>query len=645
VCIDRLGDALSFLAFDTVAESHVVNETKGPNITVTSRGNETNLKRPLRVIAGQRHVSDLDLLAFVVEPDTKHPDGGSVKCLFACSEGPVQSITGGKINGVIIAPQHNNFRNGEKRQARTSFSPNILNYSGTSLFLGVAQGDFTKTGAADLRGEIDIEGLRDVRVYTDPATWSEQYSMDRAWWLLHLLRNKRWGYGLDVVRFYIPDFIDLALWCAEVVAQKDQAGNDTTGQRTQFHAELIDRSAQQQITDLCLAGRFGLPFPDRGLLRVLPLRRADELFSATVFTDQAFWSALNRAPTTSEANTWIAALQAAQAVSNDALLAECQARELAIFHSAEYTARARTDVEFLTDVYHAYLRRPPDDAGLAFWLDQITQFGRDKILDAFNQSIEFAELCADHPVATFTDRGAVRNICLDQAELAGGKTTLVFSMQSDAELCNRVVLTFDDATQQNSQIPLTFDDLDQQLRAGHAFGDTSRRAVERQFTAFGVTGIGEAGRLGNLLLNLGEFDEGGTRNNLRATFTTWYLAAVELHKYQIVKIESDKLDQINATRTAQGLEAFNYFRIRSLTRKSDLTCEISAQAYPEVYYDRMEVLNRGPVIPPTFPGGDGGFDPSDPNGPGRGRLPFDVPLIGLATTTDQLLFTIGKDAI
>jgi hypothetical protein len=640
VCVDRLGDALSYLAFDTVAESHVVHETKGPNITVTSRGNETNLKRPLRVIAGQRHVADLDLLAFVVEPDTKHPDGGSVKCLFACCEGPLQSIGGGKINGTLIAPQHNNFRNGDKRQPQSSFSPNILNYSGTALFLGVAQGDFSKSGAADLRGEVDIEGLRDVRVYSDPATWTEQYSMDRAWWLLHLLRNKRWGYGLDVVRFFLQDFIDLALWCAEVVAQKDQAGNDTTGQRTQFHAELIDRTAQQQITDLCLAGRFGLPFPDRGLLRVMPLRRAAELFSTTVFTDQAFWSVLNRAPSTSEANTWIAALQTAQAAGNDALWHECQQRELGLFHSAEYAARARTDVEFVTDCYHAYLRRPPDDAGLAFWLDQVTSNGRDAVLDAFNQSTEFQNLCADHPVATFTDRGDVRNICLDQ-----GKTSLAFSMQSDADLCNRVVLTFDDETQQNTQIPLTFDDMDQQLRAGHAFGDTSRRAVERQFNAFGVTNIGEAGRLGNLLLNLGEFDEGGLRNNLRVAFLTWYLATVELHKYQIIKIESDKLDQINATRTAAGLEPFSYFRIRSLTRKSDLTVEISAQAYPEVYYDRLELLNRGPALPPTIPGGDGGFDPADPNGPARGRLPYNVDLIDLTHNNDQVLFTVGKEPV
>jgi len=642
VCSARLGDALSYLAFDTVAESHVVHETKGANITVTSRGNETNLKRPLRVIAGRRHVADLDLLAFVVEPNTRHPDEGSVKCLYANCEGPVQSVSNGKINGLIIAPQHYNYRTGERRQPPTSFSPNILNYSGTSLFLGVAQGDFTKAGAADLHGEADIEGLRDVRVYSDLTTFHEQFSTERGWWLLHCLRNKRWGYGLDVARVYLQDWLDLAQWCNEIVAQKDKDGNDTTGPRTQFSAELIDRTAQQQISDLCLSGRFGLPFPDRGLLRCVPLRRALELFSAIVFTDQAFWSCFVRAPTTAERNEWIAALQAALGVSNAALLTECQARMVTQFHAAEYTARARTDPEFVTDCYYAYLRRPPDAPGLAFWTNEVVLHGRDTVLDAFNQSGEFAQLCADHPVATFTDRGSARNICLDAP---GGKTSLGFSMQSDAELCNRVVLTFDDETQQNSQIPLTFENVDQQLRAGRAFGDTSRRAVEQQFTAFGITSIGEAGRLGNLLLDLGEFDEGGVQNNLRATFVTWYLSAVEVHKYQIIKIESDKLDRINDARTAQGLEAFNHFRVRSLTRRADLTVEISAQAYPVLYYDRLELLNRGPVLPPTTPGGDGGFDPDDPNGPERERLPFDVTLIDVHTTSDQLVFKIGEDPI
>jgi hypothetical protein len=644
VCKDRLGDSLSYLAFDTVAESHVVNETKGPNLTVTSRGNETNLKRPLRVIAGNRHVSDLDLLAFVVEPDTKHPDEGSVKCLFAACEGPISAINAGKINSTTIAPQHLNYRTGEKRQAPTSFSPNILNYSGTALFLGVAQGDFSKAGAEDLRGEIDINGLRDVRVYSDLDHYREEYSMDRAWWLLHILRNKRWGYGLDAARVNLQDFIDLATWFREVVAQKDKDGKDTTGPRSQFNAELIDRTAQQQITDLCLAGRIGLPFPDRGLLRVLPLRRATELFSPGVFIDKAFWGALARRATTTEANTWLNALLAAQNVSNDALLAECQARNKGLFQSSEYTARARSDPDFVTDCYYAYLRREPEPGGVAAWLAVLPSIGRDGVLDGFGGSDEFKTDCTDQPVPTFTDRGEARNVCLDREQGAGGKSTLVFSMQSDAELCNRIVLTFDDASQGNTQIPLTFEDVTQELKAGRSFGDTSRRAVERQYSAFGVTTIGEAARLGNLLLDLGEFDEGGLKNNLRATFVTWYLEAFDLYKYQIIKIESDKLDQINAARTAQNLETFDYFRVRSLTRHSDLTVEISAQAYPVEYYERLELLTAGPDLPPTVSGDGGYLDPNAPTGPARGRLPYPVALENLAHNNDQFFFTVGEEA-
>jgi hypothetical protein len=326
VCVERLGDSKSYLAFDTVAESHVVHETKGPNITVTSRGNENNLKRPLRVIAGKRHVADLDLLAFVVEPNTKHPDEGSVKCLFACCEGPVQALNAGKINGITIAPQHYNYRLGQRRQGQTSFSPNILNYSGTALFLGVAQGDFTSAGAEDLRGEVDIEGLNNVRVYSDAETYTEQYSTDRAWWLLHVIRNKRWGFGLDVARVNIVDFLKLEAWLKEIVSQKDKTGADSVGLRSTFNAELIDRTAQQQIADICASGRIGLPFPHRGKLRVLPLRRAEEIFSTAVFIDQAFWGALARKATTTEINTWTTALNAARAISNDALHTECSDR-------------------------------------------------------------------------------------------------------------------------------------------------------------------------------------------------------------------------------------------------------------------------------------------------------------------------------
>lgn len=641
VCSARLGDSLSYLAFDSIIESHTVHETKGPNITVTSRGNETNLSRPLRVIAGKRHVSDLDLLQFVIEPNTRHPDQGSVKCLFACAEGNNRLLSNGKINGMTIAPQHRNYRNGGKRQVATSFSPNILNYSGTALFLGVAQGNFTTSTADDLKGEIDIEGLDDVRIYSDPATYTQEYTTERGWWLLHCLRNKRWGYGLDARRVHIQDFIDIAAWFKEIVTVKDKDGTVFTGPRSQFNAELIGRTAQQQIEDICRSGRLGLPFPDKGELRVVPLKRAPELFSAAVFTDKAFFGALARAATNVERIAWFDALLAARAISQAALLAEGQSRITGLFNSAEYIARARTDAQFISDCYLAFLRRAPDAAGAAFWLAELVATSRANLLYAFSISIEFVVSLADSAVPTFSDRGDARNICLDRAEADGGKSTLTYSIQADADLPNRVVLTFDDAAHENKQVPLTFEDVDQQLRAGRSFGDTSRRVVQKDYTAFGITDAGEAGRLGNLLLDLGEFDEGGIKNNLRFTLTTWYLDTVGVHKYQIIKLDSAKLDVINTIRAAQGLEPFTYFRVRSLKRMPDLKLEISCQAYPVDYYERLELLTQGP---PIAPGGPPDIDPDDPDGPGR-RPPFNVGLNSISHNDDQILFAVGSTAV
>lgn len=521
VCIARLGDDLSYLGMDTVIQSYTVNQTRGPAITTTTRGNENNLKRPLRVIAGQRHVTDLDLLAYAIEPDTKHPEGGAVTCLFAETEGPIEAQANQMINSVTIGAQHLNARNGERRQARTGFSKSVSNYSGTALFFGRAQGDFTKITADQLKGECDVRGLKDVRVYSDAVTFVEQYSSDRAWWLMHIERNKRWGQGIDVARLYIPDYINLSTWWAETVTVTDKDGNTTTGPRSQFHAELIDRTAQQQISDLCLAGRCSVPFPDdSGQMRVLPLRRvtSDDLAAAPVFTDYG---------------------------------------------------------EDRTIVWEG----PPGEE----------------------------------------------------------KTTFTYSILSDAELPNRVIVTYDDATHNNAQVPLTFEDVDQQLKAGRVFGDISRRAVEKTYTAFGVTDVGECGRLGNLLLDLGEFDEGGLKNNLRVQFTTWWTFAVELQKYQVVKVRSAKLDVINAIRVDQGLERFDYFRVRTKRRLPTLKVELSLQGYPVGYYERLESSELPPPIVPSFPD-------QNPGG-GGGRLPYKVTLLSLGHTDDRINFELDQPTI
>jgi hypothetical protein len=615
-CIARLGDDLSYLGFDTVIQSYTVNQTKGPNINVTTRGNESNLKRPLRVIAGKRHVSELDLLAYTVEPDTKHPEGGAVAVLFEISEGPNQSQSNQKVNGVAIGAMHLNARNGEPRQARTGFSPQVANYSSTALFFGRAQGDFTKISASDLQGECDVEGLRDVRHYSDETTFAEVYSRVRAWWLLHCLRNRIWGHGLATSRFEIEeDWIALAEWDAESVSFTDVDGTIYTGRRTSFNAELIDRSTQQQINDICLAGRYSLPFPDRGKSRIVPLKKVD-IFTAGPFADHAFMGALVRLPTEGERNDWIAALDAAQVVSPLALFNEARARITALFNLTEYSDRARTDEEFINDCYLACLNRPPDPGGAVFWLNDLTLYGRAHTLNAISGSPEAQDRTSDDEFPTFTDEGSSRNICVDENQ----KSTLVRQIVSDAEVPNRAMVIFDDSAHDNAERPLPFEDPIQQLRAGFAFGDTTRRVVEKTYTALGVTDLGEAVRLGNLLLHLGPFDEGGTVNYLRVRFTAWFSDCLTLRKYQVIKVKSACLDRykepiVTTSGTVAGTRPFEFFRIRSIRRLPNLKVEISAQAYPVDYYDKLESVTQPPPIIGTGGQGNPGGDRRIPPGP------------------------------
>jgi hypothetical protein len=622
-CRERLGDELSYLGFDTVIQSYTVNQTKGPNITVTTRGNESNLKRPLRVIFGQRHVQDLDLLAYTVEPDTKHPEGGAVACLFAICEGPIGGQSGQKVNGTPIGYEHLNVRNGELRQSRTGFSASVSNYSGTALFFGRAQGDFTKTTADQLRGEVDVRGLRDVRRYVSADSFVEEYTTNRAWCLLRCLTDKRWGYGLDVARLVIDDWINLAAWSVETVAFTDADGTQYNGPRTALNAELIDRSTQQQISDICSAGRFCLPYPDEGKLRIKPLGRARELFSPANVIDPAFNGCLARTPSTPEFATWEAALLTARETSSAAAVAEASTLITDLFHSSEYTARARTDEEFVEDCYLAYLNHASDPEGFKFWLDDCVANGRDHVLAAFGDSIEFAARIGGADVPRFSDRGTTgRNVVWDN-----NQSTLTRQVISDADLPNRVIVTFDDSAHGNAELPLVFEDAAAQLRAGRAAGDNSRRAVEKLYSLLGVTDHGEAARLGNLLLHLGEFDEGGTENNLRISFKTHFADCLTLRKYDLIEVDSASLERYG----------FRYFRIRTMRRLADLQVEISAQAYNDRYYDRIESVT---TPPPLF--APGGLD--NPGGDLR-VPPYKVALTNIAADVDRISFTIGETPI
>jgi hypothetical protein len=261
--------------FETRADPIPNNQTKGPNLLAKAIGNESALSDPIRVIFGERYVKSLYLLAFRNELDTNHPEDGFGAALFAGSEGPNLAIWEFRIKDQIVGSEHFQLRLGELGQSPTDWSPDVNSYSGTAVGYGRIQGDFTNATASDYSGSWRMLGLKDVRVYSDPNTHIERYTTNRAWCLLHVLAHLRWGYGQDYPRFGVQSFIDAAAWCDEFITLTDANGNTFSGVRSTFNAEVTARAIQQQVKDICTAGRLGIPFEFEGKDVVVPLKAED----------------------------------------------------------------------------------------------------------------------------------------------------------------------------------------------------------------------------------------------------------------------------------------------------------------------------------------------------------------------------------
>lgn len=326
-CTARIGDDLSYLAFDVIIEQ--TRFGPGNRFIAYTRANENVLKEPLRVVYGYRFVDGLTLLGHFTQPSA----GGFLFTLSAVCEGEIQGQWGHTVNG--IHPNFNDItlRNGARRQHSTGFSPNSLNYSGTALAkLNVHVGK-TQFTPDQIHTACYVEG-RKVRVYSNPTTFSYQYTRNRAWCLLDLLANRRFGLGYDYSRFNIQDWIDLAQWSSQNVTSIDEDGNTVSSStaiptdpetdqriyqtyaaapdpdfpdpfpdgdpfpnpeptyvdatRTRFDAILEGRDARQTIRDICMAGRYGIPFHYGGKYRIVPLKKEGDLDAehVPVFTDE-----------------------------------------------------------------------------------------------------------------------------------------------------------------------------------------------------------------------------------------------------------------------------------------------------------------------------------------------------------------------
>ena len=104
-----------------------------------------------------------------------------------------------------------------------------------------------------------------------------------------------------------------------------------------------------------------------------------------------FRGTLGRLPDSAGFSFWLGRIRTAQCQGAAAVAAEVNSIAGQFFNGSEYQARARSNREFVGDVYNAYLRRGPggDSAGFNYWVGQVPALGRDGVRAQFVPSAEF----------------------------------------------------------------------------------------------------------------------------------------------------------------------------------------------------------------------------------------------------------------
>ena len=98
---------------------------------------------------------------------------------------------------------------------------------------------------------------------------------------------------------------------------------------------------------------------------------------------------LSRLPDTNGFNYWVQQFRTAQCQGAAAVNAQVEAISNAFITSGEYTARNRTNPQYVGDLYNAFLRRGGDAAGVQAWINELNTRNRSQVRQAFIASQEF----------------------------------------------------------------------------------------------------------------------------------------------------------------------------------------------------------------------------------------------------------------
>lgn len=291
-CTTRGINPLNHESHQTAEVTILNSQTKGPQLYSISRGNESNLKEPVRVVMGTRKIRDCQVLAYRRDYNNNHPDHGWFAAIYEVCEGPISAIYGAVINGQAANPFHYSYRLGLNAQPAIDGALTSHGYSGTALFrYNFGWVNPANVSPDNMRGESFVVGLDNIRVFSDEDTYAEQYSSNRAWQIARILCDKRWGLGNDYASLHILSFKDAADWGNISVVFTENVGGETIDHyhiRSTSNVELVGRSGQTQIEDMCKYGRLSRPFWFQNKLHLEPIRPATdpELAAAPVFSDK-----------------------------------------------------------------------------------------------------------------------------------------------------------------------------------------------------------------------------------------------------------------------------------------------------------------------------------------------------------------------
>ncbi len=197
---------------------------------------------------------------------------------------------------------------------------------------------------------------------------------------------------------------------------------------------------------------------------------------------------------------------------------------------------------------------------------------------------------------TFYAQGENTNILeFDGSNLSGmpgefkGMAAIRPLKKSDDEIPRFTYLTFDDDPNQVYGRMITAEAQKLIQRDMWASRDGWQRPTEKEFVGIGVTNEAQAKALAVSLLEVGEFEKGGTRNNCGFEFVVKGVSpdVLNLHPWALLHLVADDYAYMrepgpNYDNTGPRYE---YFRVIGKSRDENLQTTLTVWAYPKGYYE------------------------------------------------------------